>query len=76
EIHETDTHLDDEQREWTAISFRITQPAAALYVDDEKDVEESVEANSAAWIADLSYNGTTQRWLVEWTGHDSENSAK
>lgn len=76
EIQETDTHLDDEQREWTAISFRITQPAAALYVDDEKDVEESVEANSAAWIADLSYNGTTQRWLIEWTGHDSENSAK
>ncbi|MDN6173133.1 MAG: DUF6318 family protein, partial [Yaniella sp.] len=66
EIHETDTHLDDEQRLWTAISFSITQPAAALYVDDEKDVEESVEANSAAWIADLSYNGTTQRWLVEW----------
>ena len=75
-INETKIHVDDEQREWTAISFKITQPAAELYVDNVKDTQESVGESSAAWIADLSYNGTTQRWLVEWTGHDSEKSAE
>ncbi|WP_022870958.1 DUF6318 family protein [Yaniella halotolerans] len=74
DVSDVSTHTDDEGQEWTALTFEITQPAAELYSDSEKDVEESVEENSAEWIADLSYNGTAQRWLVEWTGPDSESS--
>lgn len=75
DILESNTHFDEQQQdEWTAISYDITQPAADLYVDGEILTEESVEeVNSATWIADLSYDGTSQRWLLEWTGQHEED---
>lgn len=73
---ESNTIFDEAQQdEWVAIAYVITQPTAELYVDGEKDVEESVEQNSSEnWIADLSYDGTSQRWSVEWTGQDEDDS--
>lgn len=73
---ESNTIFDEAQQdEWVAIAYVITQPTAELYVGGEKDVEESVEQNSSEnWIADLSYDGTSQRWSVEWTGQDEDDS--
>lgn len=74
----TTTNFDESrQDEWVAISYDITQPAADLYVAGEKQADESVERDlEATWIADLSYNGTSQRWLIEWTGQQDDGGAE
>lgn len=78
EVLEVSNQLDESQQdEWTAIVFDLTESAAELYVDGEKDDEESVEEeNTAQWIADLSYDGTSQRWYVEWAGHEESESSE
>ena len=72
-------NLIDEQNqdEWTAISYELSEPAADLYVEGAKDSDESFdEVSTADWIADLSYDGTAQRWLVEWSGKAEESSTE
>lgn len=78
EVHETESLLDEEEQdEWTAISYELGEPAADLYVAGARDSDESFEeVSTASWIADLSYDGTAQRWLVEWSGKAEEGNAE
>ena len=64
------THVDpDEHDEWAEISFVLTEPPADLYVEGKREVPESVDEESRAeWLADLSFDGSAQRWYVEWMG--------
>lgn len=72
ELIDANTHFDESQQdEWVEIFFNLREPAAELYVGGMKDTDETIaQDNTAPWIADLSYDGTSQRWTVEWAGHD------
>jgi len=69
-IDDTLTHFDEvQEEEWVEISFELTEPAAELYVDGERDDAETLQdASTAKWVADLSFDGSAQRWNIEWLG--------
>lgn len=70
EIDEIETHVDETQEgDWVEILFDLKEPAAELYVSGVRDDKESLQDESAAkWLADLSFDGSAQRWNVEWLG--------
>lgn len=70
EVDNVEMHVDEIRNdEWAEISFVLTEPAADLYVSGALDKNESFdEETEATWLADLSYDGSAQRWQVEWLG--------
>src|SRR5690625_1537172 len=70
EIDQITTHFDDvRDDEWVEMSFLLIEPPADLYVEEARDDGESLnEESEAKWLADLSFDGTAQRWKVEWLG--------
>lgn len=75
DIRQTETHIDEKQAdEWTEISFQLSEPAADLYINGTQNSEESLpEASVANWFADLSFDASSQRWMVEWLGIDDSD---
>ena len=70
----------DEDRRTSAAEFNVElyQPASFLYEDEKLNENDSVESeNVSQWHASLLYDGTGQRWEMEWmylSEHDSERS--
>lgn len=79
EVTNVETHFDEVNNdEWSEIAFELSEPAADLYVAGKRDKEESlIEENRATWLADLSFDGSAQRWHVEWLGlYDSHDETE
>lgn len=70
EILEVNLSSDgNQQNETTSILFEMTEPAADFYENGQLLEDESFETESTAdWWAELTYDGTAQRWKIEWIG--------
>lgn len=70
EISETRLDSDDQQQEnMTSISFVLTEPAVDFYEEGQLLEDESFDTESTAdWWVELTYDGTAQRWAIEWIG--------
>lgn len=72
EIEIQETQLDSADginSDWTSVSFVMTEPAADFYEQGDLLKDESYDtASTAEWWAELSYDGTAQKWSVEWIG--------
>lgn len=67
---------EDSTGQWIEIYFELTEPSADLYINGERDAAESFEERSSAkWIADLSFDASSERWLVEWAGLEEQVEA-
>lgn len=66
----TNRHFDEvHEEEWVEIVFDLREPAADMYINGNLDEKSSSEEeNVARWIADLSFDGSSQRWFLEWAG--------
>lgn len=74
ELVETQSYLDEEdQEEWTAVIFNVTEPASDFYLDGQLVEEESLAAMTLeGWWAELTYDDEGQRWQIEWIDQDDD----
>ena len=74
EVVETQSYLDEEnQEEWTAVIFNVTEPASDFYLDGELVEDERLAAKTLeGWWAELTYNEAEQQWQIEWIDQDDE----
>lgn len=74
EVVETQSYLDEEdQSEWTAVIFNVTEPASEFYLDGQLVEEESLaETTLDGWWAELTYDDENQRWQIEWIDQDDD----
>ena len=72
EIEMTDVLVGDPESENESIGyvfFELHEPATSFYDDNGERHDESFEKPDVTdWIASLKYDGTAQKWEIDWIG--------
>lgn len=70
---ETHTGAEEEESSRVAMSFELTEPATDFYDGGQLLEEESFDtASTANWWTEMTYDGTAQRWQLDWIGLEEQ----
>lgn len=73
QIGEVQQNFDDaNDEEWTAVLFKMQEPASQFYEDGVLNEDASIEGGeSAGWWVEMIYDEDDGQWVIDWLDLDS-----